>query len=86
MRAVPFEEDGWMGGLLAFGKSDDAPAVAITMLDVRCMMVNIDPDHGSLSPEVLRAAARANRNNAGIYGTVIRTGQLAVGQIVVLHR
>jgi hypothetical protein len=28
----------------------------------------------------------ANQNNAGIYGTVARIGQLEVGQTIVLHR
>jgi uncharacterized protein YcbX len=84
-RAVPFEEDEWVGGVLTFGDGDDAPAVAVTMRDVRCAMVNIDPDNGSISPEVLKAAVRANETNAGIYGTVTRIGQLAIGQTVVLH-
>jgi uncharacterized protein YcbX len=85
-RAVPFEEDDWLGGVLTFGEADDAPAVAVTMRDVRCAMVNIDPDEGSLAPDVLKAAVRANQNNAGIYGTVTRTGCLSVGQAVVLRR
>jgi MOSC domain-containing protein len=85
-RAAPFAEDEWLGGVLAFGKADDAPAVAVTMRDVRCSMVNIDPDRGSLDPEVLKAVVRANQNNAGIYGTVTRTGRVAVGQTVVLRR
>ena len=84
-RAVPFEEDEWVGGVLTFGDGDDVPAVAVTARDVRCAMVNIDPDNGSFAPEVLKAAVRANENNAGIYGTVTRIGQLAVGQTVVLH-
>ena len=85
-RAVPFEEDGWLGGVLAFGEGAGAPAVSVTMHDVRCAMVNIDPDRATLDPEVLKAAVRANRNNAGVYGTVTRAGRLAVGQPVVLHR
>jgi MOSC domain-containing protein len=85
-RAIPFEEDEWVGSVLTFGESDDAPAVTVTMRDVRCAMVNIDPDGGSLSPEVLKAVVRANQNNAGIYGTVTRVGRLAVGQTIVLHR
>jgi uncharacterized protein YcbX len=84
-RAVPFQEDEWVGGVLTFGDGDDAPAVAVTVRDVRCAMVNIDPDDGSLSPDVLKAAVRANENNVGIYGTVTRIGHLAVGQTVVLH-
>jgi len=85
-RAVPFEEDEWVGGVLSFGEADDAPAVSVTMRDVRCVMVNIDPDGGSAAPEVLKAVVRRNQNNAGIYATVTRIGRLAVGQTVVLHR
>lgn len=85
-RAVPFEEDEWVGGVLTFGDGDDAPAVAVTMRDVRCAMVNIDPDKGSLAPEVLKAAVHANENNAGVYGTVTRIGRMAVGQTIVLHQ
>jgi uncharacterized protein len=85
-RAVPFEEDEWIGGVLTFGDADDAPAVAVTMRDARCAMVNIDPDGGNIAPEVLKAVVRANQNNAGIYGTVTRIGQLAVGQTILLHR
>ena len=85
-RAVPFEEDQWVGGVLTFGDADDAPAVTVTMRDLRCAMVNIDPDGGGLAPEMIKACVRANDNNAGIYGTVTRIGRLAVGQNIVLHQ
>jgi len=85
-RAVPFEEDEWVGGVLTFGEADDTPAVTVTMRDVRCAMVNFDPDDGSTDPEVLKAVVRVHQNTAGIYGTVTRVGRLAVGQTVVLHR
>ena len=84
-RAIPFEEDEWMGGVLAFGEPDGA-AVTVTVRDVRCAIVNIDPDRGSITPVVLKAVVRANENNAGVYGTVTRAGRLAVGQTVFLHR
>jgi uncharacterized protein YcbX len=73
-----------LGGVLTFGEADDAPAVNVTMRNVRCAMVNFDPDGGSPAPEVLKAVVRANQNNAGIYGTVTRIGRLAVGQTIVL--
>ena len=85
-RAVPFEEDAWLGGVLTFGDEDDAAAVSVTMLDARCAMVNLDPDGGPAAPEMMKAVVRANRNNAGIYGTVTRAGRLSVGQTVVFHR
>lgn len=85
-RAVPFEEDQWVGGVLTFGDADDAPAVTVTMRDVRCAMVNIDPDGGAPAPGVLKAVVRANQNNAGVYATVTRIGRLSVGQAIVLRR
>ena len=85
LRSAAFQEDEWLGGVLSFGDGDDAPAVAITMRDVRCSMLNLDPDSAKPAPEMLKAVVRANQNNAGLYGTVTRIGRLAVGQPVVLH-
>lgn len=80
LRPVPFQEDEWLGGVLSFGEGDDAPAIAVTSRDERCGMVNLDPDSAIAAPEVMKAIVRANQNNAGIYGAVTRTGQLAIGQ------
>src|SRR5208282_2102640 len=85
LRSIPFQEDEWLGGVLTFGEGDDAPAIAVTMHDVRCSMVNLDPDSASPAPEVLKAVVRANQNNAGIYGAVTRIGRLAIGQTVLLR-
>lgn len=75
----------WLGGVLSFGEGDDAPAISVTMRDVRCSMVTLDPDSASSAPEVLKAVVRANQNNAGIYGAVTRIGRLAVGQTILLR-
>jgi uncharacterized protein len=85
LRASPFQEDEWVGGALSFGEGDDAPTIAVTVRDARCSMVNLDPDSASAAPEVLKAVVRANRNNAGIYGVVTRTGRLTVGQTMFLR-
>lgn len=85
LRAVPFQEDAWLGGELSFGEGSGAAAIHVTMRDVRCAMLNIDPDTASIAPEVFKAVVRANQNNAGIYGTVTRTGQLSAGQMVYLR-
>jgi uncharacterized protein YcbX len=84
-RSVPFQEDEWLDSVLSFGEEDDAPAITVTMRDVRCAMVNLDPDSASSAPEVLKAVVRANQNNAGIYGAVTRIGRLAVGQTILLR-
>ena len=80
LRSVPFQEDEWLGGVLSFGDGVDAPAITVTMRDVRCSMLNFDPDSASPAPEVLRAVVRTHQNTAGIYGAVTRIGRLAVGQ------
>ena len=85
LRPSPFQEDEWLGGVLSFGEGDVAPAIAVTMRDERCSMVNLDPDSAQPAPEVLKAIVRTNQNNAGIYGTVTRIGQLAIGQTIFLR-
>ncbi len=85
LRSVPFQEDDWVDGVLFFGEGDDSPAITVTMRDVRCSMVNLDPDSATPAPEKLKAVVRANQNNAGIYGAVTRIGRLAVGQTILLR-
>src|SRR5215469_15342742 len=84
-RSSPFQEDEWVGAVLLFGQENGAPSVTVTMRDLRCSMVNLDPDFASSTPEVMRAIVRANQNNAGIYGAVTRPGGLAVGQTMFLR-
>jgi hypothetical protein len=85
LRSGPFLEDEWVGGMLSFGEGADAPAIAVTMRDIRCSIVNFDPDSASPAPEMLKAVVRVHENTAGIYGTVTRIGRLAVGQPILLH-
>lgn len=80
--AEPFREDRWLGGVLTFGDGADAPAIAVTRRDVRCAMINLDPDTAESAPLVLKTVVRANDNTAGIYATVIRPGQLSLGHAI----
>jgi uncharacterized protein YcbX len=80
----PFGEDAWVGGRLAFGDPDSGAAVAVTLRDLRCMMINLDPDTAARDASMMKTAVRMNGNNAGVYATVLREGDLAVGQSVWL--
>lgn len=82
LRPIPFEEDKWLGGELRFGDDGQPPAIAVTMRDERCAMVNLDPVTAKPAPEVMKTIVRVNQNYAGVYGAVTRTGRLAVGQVV----
>ena len=80
----PFAEDEWMGGTLLFGESEPHAAVSVTTRDVRCVMINLDPGTAEANARLLKSAVQLNANNAGIYGTVVQTGRIHVGQPVSL--
>jgi uncharacterized protein YcbX len=80
----PFLEDGWVGGTLVFGDSNPRPAVSVTMPDLRCVMINLDPETAAQDARVMKTVVRLNQNNAGVYATVVRTGAIRVGDRVSL--
>src|SRR6185295_1264513 len=80
----PFLEDGWIGSKLVFGSTEDGPTLSLTLRDLRCVMLNLDPDTSKSDPRIMKSVVRLNQNNAGAYATVTRTGQISVGQSVSL--
>jgi len=84
----PFTEDKWVGRTLIFGEGNSAASptatIGVTMKDERCIMVNLDPDTAEKDSEVMKTIVRLNGNYAGVYGTVVRAGELRVGQVVSL--
>jgi uncharacterized protein YcbX len=81
----PFAEDSWLGRSLCFGAEADGPAVSIAMRDKRCVMINLDPETAEADINVTKAAVELNGNHAGVYATVLRAGELAVGQKVYVR-
>lgn len=80
----PFHEDAWVGRMLYFGEADARAAVSVTARDLRCMIINLDPDTAEHEARVLKAVARLNGNDAGVYATVVRGGTIRVGDPVTL--
>lgn len=83
--AQPFEEDRWVGKVLEFGSDARGPAIGVTLRDQRCVMINLDPDTADANSTVMPTVIRLNDNHAGVYGTILRTGELRVGQAVHLR-
>src|SRR5262245_32746909 len=79
-----FHEDPWVGRTMVFGDGDPQPAVSVTMRDLRCTMLNLDPETAQQDARVMKAVVRLNDNNAGVYATVLRTGVIRVGDRVNL--
>ena len=46
--------------------------------------VNLHPDTAERDSEVMKTVVRLNQNCAGVYATVVRAGELRVGQVVTL--
>ena len=80
----PFTEDSWVGGRLIFGGNESGPMLTVTNRDLRCMMINLDPDTAKQNPGLMKAVVRMNGNYAGAYASVARTGQISVGQSISL--
>jgi MOSC domain-containing protein len=81
-RSEPFLEDEWVGGTLLIGDNAQAPAVNVTMRDLRCVMVNLDPETAEKDSRVMKTVVHLNENYAGVYATVLRTGMIHVGDQV----
>ncbi|MFN2532260.1 MAG: MOSC domain-containing protein [Pyrinomonadaceae bacterium] len=82
--ARPFQEDSWVGRTLTFGEDNSGVAISVTMRDERCVMVDFDPDTAERHSEVMKTVVRINENFAGVYATVVKVGELRVGQVVTL--
>jgi uncharacterized protein YcbX len=81
-RAIAFEEDEWVGGVMTFGEESDAASISITNRDERCAMVNYDPDSARIDAEMLKSIVRERDNKAGVYGATMRRGRIAAGQAI----
>lgn len=77
-----FPENDWVGKVIVFGESAEAAAMNVTQRDIRCGMVNLDPETGAITPTILKTVVQANENCAGVYGGVFRTGKISVGDRV----
>ncbi len=79
-----FLEDAWVGRTLVFGDAERGPAVSVTLRDLRCAMLDLDPETAKQDARVMSAAVRLNDNHAGVYASVLRTGRIHVGDAVRL--
>ena len=66
-----FEEDGLVGRSLRIGSK---VVVSILERDPRCKMINLDPETGESSAEILRRVAQNHDGMAGVYGAVLVEG------------
>jgi uncharacterized protein len=80
-----YPENEWVNRSIALGDPSAGARLAITELDERCSMINIDPESGGITPGVLRVVARERANCAGVYATPMRPGDCAIGDPVCVR-
>lgn len=78
-------EDAWVGKTVLFGSHANAPSLRVTTHDIRCVMVNLDPETAVAEPRVLKTIARSRQNCAGVYASVLNTGTLSAGDAIYLN-
>ena len=67
---------------MIFGDAGPRAVLSVTLRDLRCVMIDLDPVTGEKDACVMKAVARLNENNAGVYATVVRHGTIRVGDRV----
>lgn len=80
--AGPFDELQWVGKILRIGS---AARIAVTKVDERCVMINLDPATGKSSPEILKCVVQQHGQCAGIYATVLTAGEVRTGDAIFLE-
>jgi uncharacterized protein YcbX len=76
-----FAENEWIGRTLTIG---DEVRLSITGPCPRCVMVNLPQGNLPKDPGILRAVARYNGGNAGVYAAVRKSGTIRRGDSVRL--
>jgi uncharacterized protein YcbX len=76
-----FPEDAWVGSVLRIG----ALRMRVDQRDERCVMVNVDPETDERDSAILRAIARERQACAGVYGSVVEPGRVALGDPVLIE-
>ncbi|MGE9009221.1 MOSC domain-containing protein [Leptospira interrogans] len=77
-----FAEDAFVGRRLRIG-----PKLTVHILerDIRCRMINIDPDTLEENSEILQYVAKNHDNRAGVYAAVLVEGLVRPGDAIIVE-
>ena len=78
----PFFENDLVGRVLQIGSQ---VKIRVDEKDTRCAMINIDPLSGKSTPSILRTVVQNHGNCAGVYATVLQSGNVTVNDRVYLQ-
>ncbi|VEF47608.1 Uncharacterized Fe-S protein [Bacillus freudenreichii] len=78
---TPFVEEEWFGKRIKIGRQVE---LELKRHCERCMIITVDPDNAERDPSLLKTVVNERENRFGIYATVIKTGEIHVGDEAVL--
>jgi uncharacterized protein YcbX len=75
-------EDTWVGSTLSIGDGDGAVQLRVDARDTRCVIVGIDPATAERDRSILPTIVKERGRRVGVYGSTVRPGALAIGDLV----
>ena len=78
---IAFAEDEYVGRKFQIGRK---VKIVILERDIRCRMINFDPDTTEANPEILQYVTRNHEGKAGIYAAVLVEGAVRTGDEICL--
>jgi uncharacterized protein YcbX len=79
-----FPEDKWVSEMVVFGDRHDSLRLRLKRKDVRCKVVNVDPDSAETDSTIFRQIVIDRKSMAGVYGTTEWPGTVQLNDIVRL--
>ena len=77
-----FDELEWVGRVLRIG---DKARIAVTEVDQRCVMITLDPTTSEPAPQILKCVVQQHNKCAGVYATVLTSGEVRTGDGINLE-
>ena len=77
----PFIEEQWFGKRVRIGNQVE---IELKRHCERCMIITVDPESAERDTTLLKTVAKERNNHFGVYASVIKTGEINVGDEVFL--
>ena len=78
---TPFLEEQWFGKRILIGNEVE---LEIKRYCERCMIITVDPSDSQRDPTLLKTVVKERNNHFGVYASVIKSGEIRVGDQVFL--
>lgn len=78
---IPFIEEQWFGKRVRIGNNVE---IELKTHCERCMIITVDPENAERDATLLKTVVKERNNYFGVYASVIKTGEIHVGDEVFL--